>query len=150
MHCPEKPIGVILDLPIGLGWDGGLTPTCVIGQQTKRGQLRIISELVAEDMGVRQFARDIVKPFLQKNFYGIEIAFSYIDESAAARGESDAKSAMKILNDDYIEYDTQGNSVLNEDGDILHPLNMGFETEPGLSSARNKNNASTLVPSLIG
>ncbi len=122
IHCPEKALGVIEDLPIGLGWDGGLTPSCIIGQQTKRGQLRVIAELTSEDMGVRQFARDIVKPFLQKNFYNIEIAFSYIDPASAGRGEAEAKSAMGILNDDYIDD--------NEDGDILQPLNMGFETEP--------------------
>lgn len=122
IHCPDKPLGVIEDLPIGLGWDGGLTPTCIIGQQTKRGQLRVIAELVSEDMGVRQFARDIVKPFLQKNFYGIEVAFSYIDPAGKGRGEAEAKSAMGILNDDYVED--------NEDGDIIVPLNMGFETEP--------------------
>ena len=120
LHCPEKPLGVIEDLPIGLGWDGGLTPACVIGQQTKRGQLRIISELIGEDMGVRQFARDIVKPFLQRNFYGIEVAFSYFDPSGNARGEGEGKSAIGILNDDYAdEYDTQ-----------TEPLNLGFVTEP--------------------
>ena len=122
LHCPEKPLGVLEDLPIGLGWDGGLTPTCIIGQQTKRGQLRIIAELVSEDMGVRQFARDIVKPFLQRNFYGIEIAFSYLDPAGKGRGEAEAKSALGILNDEYIDD--------NMDGDILQPLNMGFETEP--------------------
>lgn len=122
LHCPEKPLGVIEDLPIGLGWDGGLTPSCIIGQQTKRGQLRVIAELVSEDMGVRQFARDIVKPFLQRNFYGIDVAFSYIDPAGKGRGEAEAKSAMGILNDDYVED--------NMDGDIIVPLNMGFETEP--------------------
>ena len=122
IHCPEKALGIIEGLPIGLGWDGGLTPSCIIGQQTDRGQLRIIAELVSEDMGVRQFARDVVKPFLQRNFYGIEIAFSYIDPAGAGRGEAEAKSSMGILNDDYIND--------NEDGDILQPLNMGFETEP--------------------
>jgi len=122
IHCPEKPLGVIEDLPIGLGWDGGLTPSCIIGQQTKRGQLRVIAELVSEDMGVRQFARDVVKPFLQRNFYGIEVAFSYIDPAGKGRGEAEAKSAMGILNDDYVED--------NEDGDIIQPLSMGFETEP--------------------
>lgn len=130
IHCPEKPLGIIEDLPIGLGWDGGLTPACIIGQQTERGQLRVIAELIAEDMGVRQFARDVVKPFLQRNFYGIEIAFSYIDESAGFRGEGEAKTAMKILNDDYVERDAQGRIVGNEDGDIIVPLEMGFETEP--------------------
>lgn len=122
IHCPEKPLGVIEGLPIGLGWDGGLTPSCIIGQQTDRGQLRVIAELTSEDMGVRQFARDIVKPFLQRNFYGIEIAFSYIDPAGKGRGEAEAKSAMGILNDEYIED--------NEDGDIIQPLHMGFETEP--------------------
>lgn len=121
IHCPEKPLGIIEDLPIGLGWDGGLTPSCVIGQQTERGQLRIIAELVSEDMGVRQFARDIVKPFLQRNFYGIEVAFSYIDPAGKGRGEAEAKSAMGILNDEYID---------NDDNDIIEPLNLGFETEP--------------------
>jgi len=121
LHCPEKPLGVIEDLPIGLGWDGGLTPSCIIGQQTKRGQLRVIAELVSEDMGVRQFARDIVKPFLQRNFYGIDVAFSYIDPAGKGRGEAEAKSAMGILNDDYIDD--------NEDGDIIQSLNLGFETE---------------------
>lgn len=130
LHCPEKPLGVIEDLPIGLGWDGGLTPSCIIGQQTKRGQLRVIAELVSEDMGVRQFARDIVKPFLQRNFYGIEIAFSYIDPAGKGRGEAEAKSAMGILNDDYVEYDINGDIVGNQDGDIIQPLNLGFETEP--------------------
>tara|TARA_R110000850_G_C9996087_1_gene467966 strand:+ start:15743 stop:17143 length:1401 start_codon:yes stop_codon:yes gene_type:complete len=129
MHCPEKPLGIIEGLPIGLGWDGGLTPTCIIGQQTKRGQLRIIAELVSEDMGVRQFARDIVKPFLQKNFYGIEIAFSYIDPAGKGRGEAEAKSARGILNDDYVEYDINGDIIGNDDGDIVQPLNLGFETE---------------------
>jgi len=130
IHCPEKPLGIIEDLPIGLGWDGGLTPSCVIGQQTERGQLRVISELVSEDMGVRQFARDIVKPFLQRNFYGIEVAFSYIDPAGKGRGEAEAKSAMGILNDDYVDYDVNGDIIGNEDGDLIQPLNMGFETEP--------------------
>jgi len=130
IHCPDKPLGIIEDLPIGLGWDGGLTPTCIIGQLTNRGQLRIIAELVSEDMGVRQFARDVVKPFLQRNFYGIKINHSYIDPAGKGRGEAEAKSAMGILNDDYAEYDINGDLTGNDDGDIFQPLNMGFETEP--------------------
>jgi hypothetical protein len=121
LHCPEKPLGVIEDLPIGLGWDGGLTPSCIIGQMTQRGQLRVIAELVSEDMDVRQFARDVVKPFLQRNFYGIEVAFSYIDPSGKNRGEAEGRSSLGILNDEYIED--------NAHGDIMQPLDMGFETE---------------------
>lgn len=138
LHCPDKPLGVIEDLPIGLGWDGGLTPACVIGQLTDRGQLRIIAELQAEDMGVRQFARDVVKPFLQRNFYGIDIAFSLIDPSGSNRGEAEAKTAMGILNDEYVDYDINGGLSGNDDGDIMQPLNMGFETEPAPTNDPSK------------
>ena len=37
---------------------------------------------------------------------------------------------MNILNDEYVDYDGQGNIIGNEDGDIVVPLSMGFETEP--------------------
>ncbi len=121
IHCPEKPLGIIEDLPIGLGFDFGLTPSCVIGQMTETGQLRTIAEMTSESMGIRQFARDIVKPFLQRNFYGIEIAFSYGDPAGNNRGEGEGKTAIGILNDEFID---------NEDGDTIQPLDMGFTTEP--------------------
>lgn len=120
LHCPDKPLGIITDLPIGLGWDFGLTPACTIGQMTETGQLRIIAELQAESMGARQFARDVVKPFIQKNFYGIEIAFSYGDPAGNNRGEGEGKTAIGILNDKFIDMD----------GDIVQPLDMGFTTRP--------------------
>lgn len=120
IHCPGN-MQTITSLPIGLGWDFGLTPACIFGQQTNTGQMRVIAELQAEDMGVRQFARDVVKPFIQRNFYGIDIAFSFGDPSGNARGEGEGKSAIGILNDDYID---------NTDGDQIEPLKMGFSTEP--------------------
>ncbi len=120
VHCPGN-LKIKPDLPIALGWDFGLTPAVIFGQQTKGGQMRSVAELVGEDMGVRQFARDIVKPFMQKNFYGMDIAFSLGDPSGNARGEGEGKSAIGILNDDYVE---------NDDGDTIEPLKMGFDTEP--------------------
>jgi len=115
IHCPESGIIPIKGLPIALGWDFGLTPTCCIGQLTSTGQLLILTELWTEDMGVKQFARDIVKPFLVRNFKGYEIEFSLGDPSGNARGEGEGKSAIGILNDDYLGDD---------------PLRMGFITEP--------------------
>ncbi len=121
LHCPETGIIPIKGIPIGLGWDFGLTPSCVIGQITSLGQLLILDELFSEDMGVRQFARDVVKPYLSKKYADFEIEFSLCDPSGTFRGEGEAKSASKILNDDYVDN--------NEDGDIIVPLNLGFTTE---------------------
>jgi hypothetical protein len=120
-HCPQKPLSIIEDLPIGLGWDFGLTPSVIFGQLTDTGQMRVFAELVTEDMDVRTFARDVVKPFIQKNFYGMEIDFSYADPAGNNRGEGEGKSAIKILNDDY--------AGEQEDGSYIAPLNMGFMTE---------------------
>lgn len=120
LHCPEKPIGIITSLPIGLAWDGGLTPCCVIGQLTPRGQLRIIAELMGEDMSVRELAMNVVKPYLQMNFWDVQIAFSVIDPSGNNRGEGEGKTAMSILNDEYC--------IDNQYGDVIQPINLGFTT----------------------
>ena len=119
VHCTD--IKANPNLPLGFGWDFGLTPTLVIGQMTSLGQLRILAELVGKDLSVRAFARDIVKPFLSRHFAGFEIAFSLGDPSGNNRGEGEGKAAIGILNDDYVD---------NEDGDIIQPLNMGFTTDP--------------------
>jgi len=106
------------EFPIGLGWDFGLTPSVTIGQMNDRGKVSILAELVSEDMHARQFARDVVKPFLQRFFDGVDIAFSLGDPAGNNRGEGEGKSAIGILNDEYIdEYNDE-------------PLDMGFTTEP--------------------
>ena len=121
IHCAE--IKAIKGLPLALGWDFGLTPTCVIGQLTPTGQLRIIAELIGKSLGVRQFARDVVKPFLSANFKGYELAFSVGDPAGNARGEGSGRSAISILNDDYSDVD-------ESELELMSPLNMGFTTQP--------------------
>lgn len=106
-------------LPLLLGWDAGLTPACIVAQLSKRGQLRVIEEFCAEDMGMRRFARDVVKPGLAK-YRGYTIGLSWGDPSNT-RGDADEKRAIGILNDDYVE---------NDDGDQIQALDMGFITEP--------------------
>ena len=110
------------DLPIGLGWDFGLTPCIVVGQLTTSGQLRVIDELVSEDMDVSTFARNHVKPFLASKYKGYTIAFSNGDPAGNNRGEGEGKASIGILNDKYL---------VDDDGDIIaKPINLGFKTVP--------------------
>ena len=131
VHCFEGHLMPIRGLPICLGWDFGLSPSVVIGQMTELGQIRIIQELVAEDMDVAQFARDIVKPYLQKHFKDYTIGFSYADPAGNARGEGEGKSAIGILNDQYIRSDEVRINAEGEEYIVMgdEPLNMGFWTE---------------------
>lgn len=87
MHSRDY-VEAIQGEPIHLGWDGGLTPACVVVQFTSRGQLLILKEYTAEDMGVRTFAENVVLPGLQKDFpYNPKIGISRADPSGVKRDE---------------------------------------------------------------
>jgi hypothetical protein len=74
--------------PIHVGWDGGLTPACVVVQFTPRGQLLVLKEYTADDMGVRTFAENVVLPRIQKDFpYNPKIGLSRADPSGVKRDE---------------------------------------------------------------
>jgi hypothetical protein len=79
-------------LPLILGFDYGLTPACVIGQVTPRGQLRILSDLVGVEMGINTFARDVLKPHLAMNFPGYRIQATG-DPAGNARSDSTGRRA---------------------------------------------------------
>lgn len=70
--------------PIHLGWDFGLTPACVVVQVSPRGQLRVLKEYVAEDMGIRTFAKNIVIPSLGVDFPYCKVGESESDPSGAS------------------------------------------------------------------
>jgi len=143
LHCAEKHFLPIEGLDICLGWDFGLTPACIIGQITETSQVRIIAELTSEDMHVRQFARDVVKPFLQNKFGKFRIGFSFADPAGSNRGEGEGKSAIKILNDEHI---------INDDGDVIVPLDMGFITEPAPTNdpTRRQDSVNSFLIRLVG
>lgn len=71
IHC--KPIEPIKGLPIIVGQDYGRTPAAAICQITKSGQFRIIDEVVASGMGIRVFARDLLKPHLAQFYKDFQI-----------------------------------------------------------------------------
>ncbi len=94
MHCrPTKPYP---NLPILLGFDYGLTPACVICQVSPRGQLLILNDITSENMGIRQFANDIVKPFLSMNYPRYTI-YAVGDPAGNARKDTDEKTCFMEL-----------------------------------------------------
>ncbi len=117
VHCPEGGVKADPNLPLCMGWDFGLTPTVVFGQMTSTGQLRVVDELCSDDMDVRTFARDMVKPHLQQHYANYWIGFSLGDPAGNIRGEGEGKTSIGILNDQY-----------TAEGEF--DLDMGFLTEP--------------------
>jgi hypothetical protein len=87
LHSKEE-VESIQGEPLILGWDGGLTPACVVTQLSPRGQLLILKEYTSQDMGIRTFAESIVIPGLKKDFpYNPKIGISRADPSGVKRDE---------------------------------------------------------------
>jgi len=87
------------DKPLLIGLDFG-HPAAVICQVSPMGQLRVYADIVEDStMGIQQFARDILKPFLAENFPGYK--FQCVgDPSGVKRADSDEKTAFMVLADE--------------------------------------------------
>jgi len=97
IHCKEiKPYP---NKPLLIGLDFG-HPAAVIAQVSPTGQLRVYADLVEDStMGIQQFARDILKPFLAEKFPGYR--FQCVgDPTGVKRADSDEKTAFQILADE--------------------------------------------------
>lgn len=82
-----------------IGLDFG-HPAAVICQISPMGQLRVYADLVEDStMGIQQFARDILKPFLAEQFPGYR--FQCVgDPAGVRRADSDEKTAFQVLADE--------------------------------------------------
>jgi hypothetical protein len=62
-HIAPAAIPPVPNVPLGIGWDGGHTPTAVIGS-SYQGAVLIHAALSAERAGTRQLIEQYVKPWL--------------------------------------------------------------------------------------
>lgn len=97
VHCAKEPLKPLAGVDVILGWDFGLTPSCVQVQVTPRGQLLVLGEISAEDMGIRQFSRDAVRPFLSSRFPAGTVFRSYGDPAGNQRAQTDEQTCMEEL-----------------------------------------------------
>lgn len=86
IHSMQK-IEAIQGDPLYLGWDFGLTPACTVVQISQRGQVRLLKEYIAEDMGIRTFAKNIVIPRLAIDFPYCKVGASDGDPAGMAGDE---------------------------------------------------------------
>lgn len=96
LHVSPTKLQPMKGIPVYLGWDFGLTPACVVAQMSPKGQLLILDEFVAEDMGIRQFASDIVKPVLLTKYAGHRFE-SFGDPSGTSRKDTDERTCFQEL-----------------------------------------------------
>jgi len=111
VHCKDA-VQMLNGIPLLIAWDFGLSPCCLFAQLTPFGRLQIVDELVSGlteadierlpkgkyfgQMGIRQFATTIVKPYMLNHFAGIPF-MSVGDPAGSQRGQTDEQTCMQIL-----------------------------------------------------
>jgi hypothetical protein len=112
VHCAKQDIEPMRGVPLLLQWDFGLTPVCLISQLSPRGQFVVIDELITGltearleglpreryfgQMGIRQFANTVVKPYLFNHYHGIPF-MSVGDPAGNQRNVTDEVTCMQEL-----------------------------------------------------
>jgi hypothetical protein len=113
-HCAADPLEPHRGLPLILAWDFGITPCVALCQLTPRGQMRVINELCAgaigmvtisddddeqryvEEMGIRDFATRIVKPYLMNHYADMHLV-SIGDPAGKQRSQTDETTCYQEL-----------------------------------------------------
>jgi hypothetical protein len=95
-HFSETPLTPVDGMPVILSFDFGLTPACVFLQMSPKGQLLILDELVSEDMGIRQFYSEVVRPFIIQKYSRCRLE-AVGDPAGNIRAQTDEKTCMQEL-----------------------------------------------------
>ncbi len=99
IHCAEEDLEVMRGLTLYIGLDFGRTPAAALFQLSTTGQVRVLDEIVSEDMGVRRFIRDLLKPKLNNEYGDMNIRL-WGDPSGAYGAQTEESTCMTILEEE--------------------------------------------------
>ncbi len=95
IHVAKNPLPILPHKPIIIGIDFGLTPAAVLLQQASSGQWQAKHELVTEDMGASEFAKELNR-LLGRVAPGVPIE-AWGDPAGEQRVQTDKKTPFDIL-----------------------------------------------------
>lgn len=140
VHVAPNILEPIKGLSLIVGFDFALQPTCVIGQITPLGQLRILDEFISDSMGLQQFCDNILLPALRQKYFGYKI-MGFGDPSGISRAPTDETTCFDILHSaevglsEVIEAPT--NAIVPRIGAVEKFLNKMYKGEPGFILSPN-------------
>lgn len=83
--------------PLIIGLDFGRTPAALIGQSDPLGRVLIFEEVLSEDMGLRQFLNECLKPRLLEEPYMGKRVFVIADPAGTQKSQLAEESAFDVL-----------------------------------------------------
>lgn len=129
LHVRE--FSIAKSLPIYGGMDFGLTPAGVFGQRMPNGQIRIHSELVTEDMGVKRFGA-LWRGESAVRYPGMEFARITGDPAGQARNDDEMTSFDLLRAERVPASPASTNSFTLRREAFAAPMTRLIDGEPGL------------------
>ncbi|MGB8273644.1 MAG: TerL [Alphaproteobacteria bacterium] len=128
MHCRE--VAPVPNLAVFVGLDFGLTPAAVFAQRMLTGQWRMLSEIVAEDMGIKRFA-ELLGAEMRGRYagFGFEV---FGDPAGDSRAQTDEVTPFEILRAAGIPArPAPTNDIVQRREVVASALNRLVDGEPG-------------------
>lgn len=94
-HVAKEVIVPHRGAPLMLGFDFGLSPACIFGQQLYQG-IRIVDELVAGDESLEDFLDQLVLPLLTSKYPGFSV-MAVGDPAGVGRTALDKRTPFDVL-----------------------------------------------------
>lgn len=132
-HVADEPLMINRHSPVIIGFDAGLTPAAVIGQQDPSGQVVILRELTSDNMGARRFCREKLIPLLNREFPGLEVQLE-ADPAVTQRAQTDEKSVAKVMEEELgVRCNTaRSNTLVDRLGAVDDLLTRAIVGKPAL------------------
>lgn len=96
IHVAKDDIKPMSSLPLVIGFDAGLTPAAILGQQDLHGRVLILDELISDNMGARRFCREMLIPLLNTKYRDFEVELVG-DPAFTQRAQTDERTVRDIL-----------------------------------------------------
>ncbi len=130
IYCLNVPYHTLYVRRNGKAHWNGNTPACICFQVTPRGQLRVLKEIIGREIGVRRFAKTVVRWHLNRDFAGAEI-ISTGDPSGGFRKDTDESTCLQVLREEGIPTQAAYTNAFEARKDaVCHYLDGLVEGEP--------------------
>jgi len=99
LHLASETIKYNPHRPVVIGFDAGLTPSAILGQQDSHGRVLVLGELVSDNMGARRFCKEKLIPYLNQRCPDATIEV-VCDPAATQRSQTDERTVKMILEEE--------------------------------------------------
>lgn len=134
VHCAPEAFEPLIDLPILIGKDFGLTPAAILGQKTPAGQWRIFDEFVTDNCGLTRF-KESLRKYVSTTYPNHEVDIGWGDPAGNAR-DQDERTAFEIINADqemsWVTKPAPTNDFSARQEVVIGCLNRMIDGQPGI------------------